>query len=118
MESNRLKARMIWQKFFTEYDAFILPTAFIPAFPHTTKPWEEWLFETPVGQRPFNDMLFWISFATHTVSPTSVFPTGVCKTGLPVGLQVIGPYLEEATPIDVAGKFNTIMGGIVHHWGY
>ncbi len=118
MESNRLSARLIWQKFFKEYDAFILPTAFVPAFPHTTKPWEERLLETPEWQRPFNDMLFWISFATHTGLPASVFPVGVSKTGLPVGLQVIGPYLEDATPIDIAGKLNEIMGGIRHPQGY
>jgi amidase len=118
MESNRLRARMIWQKFFREYDAFILPTAFVPAFPHTTKPWEERLLDTPEGQRPFNDMLFWISFATHTGLPASVFPIGVSKTGLPVGLQVIGPFLEDATPIDIAGKFNEILGGIQHPQGY
>jgi amidase len=117
-ESNRLRARMIWQKFFKEYDAFILPTAFVPAFPHTIKPWEERLLETPEGQRPFNDMLFWISFATHTGLPASVFPIGVSKSGLPVGLQVIGPYLEDATPIDIAGKLNEIMGGIRHPIGY
>ncbi len=42
-------------------------------------------------------MLFWISFETHTGLPASVFPIGVGETGLPVGMQVIGPFLEDAT---------------------
>ena len=118
MESNRLKARMIWQKFFRDYDAFLLPTAIVPAFPHTTIPWEERMLETPEGSRTYNDMLFWISFATHTGLPATTFPVGVSKTGLPVGMQVIGPFLEDATPIDIAGKLNEIMGGIPHPEGY
>ena len=118
MESNRLSARMIWPKFFREYDAFLLPTAFSPAFPHTTIPWDERVLETPEGPRPYNDMLFWISFATHSGLPATTFPVGVSKTGLPVGMQVIGPFLEDATPIDIAGKLNEIMGGINHPGGY
>ena len=76
------------------------------------------MLDTPEGQRPFNDMLFWISFATHPGLPASVFPIGVSKTGLPVGMQVIGPFLEDATPIDIAGKLNEIMGGIQHPEGF
>ena len=39
-------------------------------------------------------------------------------TGLPVGLQVMGPYLEDATPIDIAIKIATLIGGFVAPPGY
>ena len=118
MESKRLQARQIWQNFFKEYDAFILPVAFVPAFPHTKEPWEKRKLYTPEGQRSFYDILFWISFATLTGLPATVFPIGISSSGLPVGLQVIGPFLEDATSIKIAGNLNEIMGGIIHPKGY
>ncbi|MBR9999606.1 MAG: hypothetical protein KFF73_11575, partial [Cyclobacteriaceae bacterium] len=125
-ESMRLKAREDWQKFFGDYDAFILPVAFVPAFPHINKPWylhhpdpaRKRVLQTPEGERDYDDMIFWISFATLTGLPATVFPIGISNTGLPVGLQVIGPFLEDATPIFLAGKLAEIAGGIRHPEGY
>jgi len=125
-ESRRLKAREDWQEYFGEYDAFILPVAFVPAFPHIDKPWfpnnpdpsKRRILKTPEGNRDYDDMLFWISFATLTGLPATVFPIGLSDTGLPVGLQIIGPFLEDATPISLAGTLSEIAGGIRHPEGY
>jgi amidase len=119
-ESRRLKAREDWQQYFREYDAFVLPVAFVPAFPHIEKPWnpnnpdpaKRRILKTPEGERDYDDMLFWISFATLTGLPATVFPVGLTDTGLPVGLQIIGPFLEDATPIHLAGKLSEITGSI------
>ena len=35
----------------------------------------------------------------------------VDEDGLPVGLQVMGPFLEDATSIDLAGAIGELMGG-------
>lgn len=113
-DSRRQKFRDIWQDYFMEYDAFILPVAFVPAYPHTTIPWAERMLATPEGKRHYDDMLFWISFATLTGMPATVFPIGLTKTGLPVGLQIIGPFLEDETPIYLAEKLSEILGGIKH----
>ena len=117
-DSKRLKVREIWQEYFQDYDAFILPTAFAPAYPHTTVPWNERMLKTPEGERHYDDMLFWISFATLTGLPATVFPIGVTKIGLPVGLQIIGPFMEDETPIHLAEKLSEIVGGIKHPSGY
>ena len=42
-------------------------------------------------------------------SPTA--PVGLTPGGLPVGLQIVGPYLEDATPIAVAGHLADVIGG-------
>ena len=125
-DSKRMKAREDWQEFFRHYDAFIMPVAFVPAFPHINKPWKlhnpdpdsKRYLQTPEGQRDYDDIIFWISFATLTGLPATVFPAGISGTGLPVGLQVIGPYLEDATPISLAGKLSELTGGIRHPAGY
>jgi amidase len=63
------------------------------------------------GSRPYLNLFFWISFATHTGLPARVVPVGLTNEGLPVGMQIIGPYLEDATPIDVAAKIEETLGG-------
>jgi amidase len=34
--------------------------------------------------------------------PSTAFPAGLSRAGLPLGLQAIGPYLEDRTPIRFA----------------
>jgi amidase len=38
--------------------------------------------------------------------------------GLPVGIQIMEPYLEDATPIDIAGRFAEVIGGFRRPQGY
>jgi amidase len=66
---------------------------------------------TPAGPRPYLDLLFWISFATLTGLPATTAPVGLTRGGLPVGIQIIGPYLEDATPIDLAERLGGVVGG-------
>ncbi len=117
-DKTRLKVREIWQTFFKDYDAFIIPTAIVPAFPHSEVPWDKRILKTPDGDREYDDMFFWISFATLAGLPATVVPIGLTATGLPVGLQIIGPYLEDATPIHLAGLLVDVLGGIKHPEGF
>ncbi|MFW9896766.1 MAG: amidase, partial [Candidatus Thorarchaeota archaeon] len=115
----RMTARAVWQDYFRTHDAFLLPTTFIPAFPHDhSEPMDKRCLNTPEGPRPYLDILFWISFATLTGLPATTAPIGLTKDGLPVGLQIIGPYLEDATPIDLAGILTEIVGGFKPPDGY
>lgn len=108
----RLKARAIWQEYFKTHDAFLLPENFVTAFPHNQKlTFFERTIETSQGPRLYGDVLCWISFATLSGCPATVAPVGRTKDALPVGIQIIGPYLEDATPIDIAGRIAEIIAG-------
>jgi amidase len=116
---ERIGARALWQKYFETHDAFLLPVSFIPAFPHDhSHPFWNRRFQSSEGLRRYEDLLFWISFATLTGLPATVTPVGRTKDGLPVGIQIIGPYLEDATPIDVAAKMVEFIGGYRPPDGY
>jgi len=117
-DKTRLKMRELWQEFFKDYDAFVIPTAIVPAYPHSDVPWDKRILNTPDGDREYDDMFFWISFATLAGLPATVIPIGTTQDGLPVGLQVIGPYLEDATPIHIAGLLSEALGGIQHPPGF
>ncbi len=115
----RMTARAVWQDYFRTHDVFLLPTTFVPAFPHDHSiPMEKRRLNTPEGPRAYLDILFWISFATLTGLPATTAPIGLTKDGLPVGIQIIGPYLEDATPIDFAGILADITGGFKPPKGY
>lgn len=108
----RFTARAAWQDYFRTHDAFLLPTAIVPAFPHDhAEPSENRTLATSQGPRPYLDMLFWISFATFAGLPATTAPAGFTPGGLPVGVQIVGPYLEDATPIDLAARLADLIGG-------
>ena len=116
---RRLAARAAWQQYFRTHDAFLMPTNFVPAFPHdTSTPQDDRRLATPAGQREYFDLFYWISFATLTGLPATTAPIGRTAAGLPVGIQIMGPYLEDATPIDIAGGLADVVGGFTPPPGY
>ncbi|MDZ4860383.1 MAG: amidase [Candidatus Hydrogenedentes bacterium] len=116
---DQMLHRAAWLSYFKTHDAFLLPTAFTAAFEHVqTEPLEFRSITTPEGARAYTDLLFWISFATMTGCPATVAPVGLAANGLPVGVQIMGPYMEDATPIALAGHLAEIAGGFVTPPGY
>jgi amidase len=109
---KRLAYRAIWEKFFESVDVFLLPTAFTTAFQHDPTPPDRRLIPLPEGgSQNFWSLLSYIAPATLTGCPATTAPAGLSKSGLPVGLQIIGPYLEDATPIAFAQLLAREIGG-------
>ena len=118
-DQARMRARAIWQEYFRVHDAFILPTAFLPAFPHDhSEPPGGRALLTSDGPRRYMDLLFWTSFATLAGLPATTAPIGLTRDRLPVGIQIIGPYLEDATPIHLAAAVADLTGGFVPPEGF
>src|SRR5262249_44356540 len=105
VHGRRLAARARWQEYFRTHDAFLLPTTCVAASPPDASPNSmSRRLTTPEGSRDYMDLSFWISFATLTGLPATTAPVGLTRDNLPVGIQIVGPYLEDATPIDIAGR--------------
>ncbi len=116
---GRMAARAAWQEFFRTHDVFLSPTAFVPAFPHDQRqPAKIRRLSTPEGSRFYWDITFWITFATLSGLPATTAPIGLTSDGLPVGIQIMGPYLEDATTIDFAGRLAEVVGGFRQPQGY
>jgi amidase len=116
---KRMQARAVFQRYFETHDAFLLPVAFTPSFPHdhSVPQWHRKI-PTPEGLREYEDLYFWITFATYTGLPATVAPIGISSSGLPIGIQIIGPYLEDATSIDFAARTKELFGGYKPPAGY
>jgi amidase len=110
-KGRRIPARLAWQKYFEDHDAFLMPTDFLTAFPHDhQEPMWSRMLKTPEGPRPYYDQCLWAAIAIVTGLPATVAPVGLTPAGLPVGIQIMGPWLEDATPIFVAGALEQAFG--------
>ncbi len=111
---RRLRYRAQWQSYFDEVDVFLSPVAFTTAFAHDhSEPMDKRKIRTANGPRDYFDMLSWIAHATLTGCPATVAPVGSGEGGLPIGLQIMGPYWEDATPIVFAKLLAQVVGGFV-----
>jgi amidase len=102
-----------WAKFFQSYDVVLAPTLARPAFPHDqTRSWTKRKLVVNDKDRHYMDVLIWAGPAVLSYLPASVAPVGLTNEGLPVGVQIIGPYLEDKIPIAVAGMIEDLVGGV------
>ena len=116
---RRLAYRAQWQAYFNQVDVFLSPVAFTAAFPHDhSEPQDQRTIATSAGPRHYMDMLNWIAPATLTGCPATVAPVGRTPQGLPVGIQIMGPFWEDATPITFADLLAKEIGGFTPPPGY
>ncbi len=118
-EEMRVATRDIWQKIFNDIDVFLMPVDYTAAFPHDhSDPMTGRVIETKWGTRQYMDQLFWMTFSSITGLPCTVAPIGFTENGLPVGVQIIGPFLEDGTTIQFAKLMADVVGGYVEPPGY
>jgi amidase len=67
---------------------------------------------------PYFDQMVWPGVATTPRLPSTAAPIGLSETGLPIGVQIVGPYLEDRTPIRFAELMEREFGGFVPPPGY
>jgi len=116
---QRLAFRALWQNYFKDVDVFLSPVGFTPAFLHDhSEPQDQRTIATSAGPRHYMDLLNWIAPATLTGCPATAAPIGLTPDGLPVGIQIMGPFGEDATPIQFAELLAQEIGGFKPPPGY
>ena len=116
---QRLGFRALWQNYFNDVDVFLSPTAFTPAFLHDhSEPQEQRIIATSAGPRHYLDLFAWIATATLTGCPATTAPIGLTPDGLPAGIQIMGPFWEDATPIKFADLLSQEIGAFKPPPGY
>jgi amidase len=122
MHARREGFRQAYRDFFRDWDILLAPITLGTAWPHIENPWPEGRPEVTIdvdGQHvPYGDQLVYPGLATLSGQPATAFPVGLSKDGLPLGLQAIGPYLEDYTSIRFAGLASREMGGFVPPPGF
>ena len=116
---RQLSYRAMWQSYFEQIDVFLMPASFTVAMKHDhSQPMFTRQIETVDGKRAYYDLLPWMGTATLTGCPATVAPIGRTAAGLPVGIQIMGPFWEDATPIEFAELLAKQLGGFVPPPGY
>ena len=111
----RERRRAQWAEFFTRYDALLCPVFPTPAFPHDQSPdfAKRTLSVNGVPQPYLGTLLGWPGLSGLSSLPGTAAPVGFTRSGLPVGIQVVGPFLEDRTAIHVAKLVAEVSGGYV-----
>jgi len=116
---RRLQMRKRWEEFFKEWDAILLPVMPCPAIPHDhSEPLASRTVTVGGEQRPYWNLIMWMAPAGACYLPATVIPVGRVASGLPVGIQIVGPYLEDRTTLDLARHLLGMLGGCPRPPGY
>ncbi len=93
---------------FEEYDFVLAPTNAAVAWPHLDPP-------TEIGSKAKNEEMAGISYGAipftmifnSSFNPASSVPVGFGEGGMPVGMQIVGAYDDDATVLRASRAFET-----------
>ena len=112
---RRERYRLAYRQFFKDWDVLLTPVSFSPAFRHEDVAgnfMRDFLTLDIDGQAvPYRYLGVHAALATLCGQPATAFPFGLAQSGLPIGLQAIGPYLEDHTPLRFAALVGQAFGG-------
>jgi amidase len=109
---KQLRLRRQWAALFEGFDAVVAPAFGTVAYPHVDAPDMASSTLTIDGEpTPYGAQLAWPGVATFADLPATAAPIGRAPDGLPIGVQVIGPFLQDRTTIAIAGWLNALQGG-------
>ena len=96
-----------------------MPVAPMAAIPHDhSEPFTDRVIAHNGGSRPYTDLFGWIALTTMAYLPATVVPVGRTAGGLPVGVQIVGPYLEDRTTLAAGRAVVDVLGGFAPPPGY
>ena len=121
---RREQHRAAWRAFFREWDVLLSPAINVLAYPHIDRAFpaddsDLTLTFTVNGRSvPYLHGLCYPALSNVPGQPATAFPVGLSREGLPIGLQAIGPYLEDLTPIRFTALLAREIGGYRKPSGY
>jgi amidase len=116
---SRLQTRAAWMAFFQDFDVLLCPCAHVVAFPHDHEPdmHKRRLLVNGV-ERPYTELLGWAGLTLNGYLPVTAVPAGASTLGLPIGMQVVGPFLGDRTTLATAAVLEQHHRGFVAPPGY
>ncbi len=115
----RVGLRAQWRALFREFDVVLCPTMPTPAYPQDhSEPQEARRIVIDNQEFPYTDQLVWPGIATCPGLPSTAVPVTLSPEGLPIGVQLIGPWLEDRTPLRLAELIEQNFGGFLPPPGF
>jgi amidase len=114
LHRRRGDIRQRWAEFFTEVDVLLCPTIPVPPFAHRQSPdGPNWLHATlpEYGGRHYSSLIGWSALIGSAYLPATAAPAGRTAGGLPIGIQIVAPYLHDRTALAFARCLAEVIGG-------
>lgn len=102
-----------WAEMFKQWDVVLCPPMPTPAFKHDRADPNARRLDVDGQAVAYSNNFVWAAPATAAGLPATVAPIGRTDTGLPIGVQIVGPNLEDRTPIQFAQLLEQAFGGFV-----
>lgn len=119
LHNEREEMRLAWAEFFRKYDLLLCPAAASTAFPHDHMGERaDRTIRINGRQEPTTDQLFWAGISSLVYLPATVAPVGLSSAGLPCGIQIVGPHMQDHTCIEFARLLARELGGFAAPPGY
>ncbi len=111
-DRERAALQATWADWFGDYDALLTPVMCVPAFPHQQEG-DVWTRTMEVNgeTRPYLNVTWWTGMFGVLGLPVAVPPVGRTADGLPVGIQVVTPFLHDRDAVALAGLIADVAGG-------
>jgi amidase len=111
---RRLQMRRRWKSFFEDWDVCLMPVSPRAAVLHDhSEPMTSRRIDVDGADRAYTDQMAWMGVIGVVYLPSTVVPIGFTSDGLPVGIQIVGPFLEDNTCLAVAKIVEELAGGFV-----
>jgi amidase len=114
LAADRQRARLqrLWAEWFGTYDLLLCPVTPTAAFPHHQDDDVVARTVTIAGlEVPYLNHVMWTGLIGVVGLPSAVPPIGRTPAGLPVGMQVVAPYLRDREAVQSAGEIADLVGG-------
>jgi len=106
----QIAIRRRWAQLFEAFDVVLAPPFGVVAFPHDARPFGQRIHVIDGEETPYMNQVAWPGMASLANLPATAAPIGVTQGGLPIGVQIIGPYLGDKTTIAFAGHLERELG--------
>ncbi len=108
LRAERERARLVqnMRLFFGRYDFLVCPTVSVPPFP------VDKAYPTEINGRAMTTYIDWMAMTfviTVTGNPAISVPCGYTRSGLPVGLQIVGRHNSEGRLLAIAAQLEEVL---------
>ncbi|ATN35726.1 amidase [Rhizobium sp. ACO-34A] len=102
-----IEMRKTCGRLFTTVDAVLSPTNPIVSYP------ADWASPTNDPEQPFEHIAFTVPW-NMSEQPAASINCGFSKTGMPIGLQIVGPRFDDMRVLKLSKLFETWTGGVTN----
>ena len=110
---TRISLSHQWRQLFRPWDLVVCPVLPTTAIAHDDSDMQKRRIDVDGRPIAYASQAVWVGLASLCGLPATAIPIGLGSSGLPIGIQIVGPYLEDRLTIGFAELVEREFGGFV-----